>query len=115
MSNTKSNKNRDGVVYSTNPDFEFQSIFDESEIETLEISKQKLVLKLDTKSRAGKSVTVIDGFIGKEEDLKMLSQSLKTSLSVGGTIKDGQIIMQGDLREKLLLKLQKDGYKVRKM
>jgi len=108
------NKNREGVVYSTDPDFEYNNGSLEEDQETLPNNQQKLVLKLDSKARAGKSVTIVDGFIGKNADLETLSKKIKTSLSVGGSVKDGQIIIQGDLREKLLALLLKMEYKARK-
>ncbi len=106
------NKNKNGIVYSTNPDFQYEYINETEEQETLEPGKQKLYLSLDRKQRNGKQVTVIENFIGKEKDFRNLEKLIKTKCSVGGTCKDYQIILQGDVRnkvEKILLEL---GYKV---
>ena len=111
MSNKKP-KDREGVVYSTNPEFEY-NYQEETEAETLEASKQSLRVLLDKKARAGKQVTLITGFIGKEDDLKELAKIIKTKCSVGGAVKDGEIIIQGDFREKASVILKSLGYKVR--
>lgn len=106
-----SKKNRPdtrGFVYSTDPDFSFEH---ENEVqETLSSAQQKLRIKLDTKQRAGKAVTLIDGFIGRDEDLQDLGKKLKTFCGTGGSAKDGEIIVQGDQREKVLQYLLKNGY-----
>ncbi|HMU45481.1 MAG TPA: translation initiation factor [Chitinophagaceae bacterium] len=107
-----SKKNRPdarGFVYSTDPDFSFEPERDNSE--TLTPGQQKLRIKLDTKQRAGKAVTLIEGFIGKQEDLEDLGKKLKTFCGTGGSAKEGEIIVQGDQREKVLQWLQKNGYK----
>jgi translation initiation factor 1 len=97
-----------GFVYSTDPDFSFEQ---ESEVqETLSPAQQKLRIKLDTKQRAGKAVTLVDGFIGKDEDLQDLGKKLKTFCGTGGSAKEGEIIVQGDQREKVLQYLLKNGY-----
>jgi translation initiation factor 1 len=89
-------KNKIGVVYSTNPDFEFK--FDEAdESDTLSPEKQLLRVFLDTKHRAGKKVTIVERFVGKEEDLEDLCKKLKTKLGTGGSAKDGLIVIQGDV------------------
>ncbi|HWC54567.1 MAG TPA: translation initiation factor [Chitinophagaceae bacterium] len=97
-----------GFVYSTDPDFQFQHESENSE--TLPPSQQTLKVKLDTKQRAGKVVTLIEGFVGKEEDLKELEKKLKSYCGTGGSSKDGQIIIQGDQREKVMQWLQKNNY-----
>ncbi|MBS1654917.1 MAG: translation initiation factor [Bacteroidetes bacterium] len=106
-----SKKNRPdtrGFVYSTDPDFSFEH---ENEVqETLSSAQQKLRIKLDTKQRAGKAVTLVDGFIGRDEDLQDLGKKLKTFCGTGGSAKDGEIIVQGDQREKVLQYLLKNGY-----
>lgn len=97
-----------GFVYSTDPNFQFEH---ESEsTETLPSSQQILKVKLDTKQRAGKVVTLVEGFVGKEEDLKELEKKLKSYCGTGGSSKDGQIIIQGDQREKVMQWLQKNNY-----
>jgi translation initiation factor 1 len=98
-----------GFVYSTDPNFSFEK---EGEVlETPAADKQKLKVRLDTKHRAGKAVTLIEGFIGKEEDLQNLGKKLKTFCGTGGSAKDGQIVIQGDQRDKVLQWLLKNSYK----
>ena len=107
---SKKNKtDASGFVYSTNPDFKFQE--EQSNIETLPPTQQKLKIRLDTKHRAGKAVTLVEGFIGKGEDLQELSKKLKSFCGTGGSARDGEIIIQGDQREKVMLWLMKNGYK----
>lgn len=106
-------KNRLGVVYSTNPDFKY--VTDEPvEKETLEPGKQKLIVRIDRRQRAGKQVTLIEGFKGKSEDLAALAKTLKTRCGVGGTAKDGEITIQGDLRDKLVTLLTSMGYNAKR-
>jgi translation initiation factor 1 len=97
-----------GFVYSTDPNFQFEPELEGSE--TLPPSQQILKVKPDTKQRAGKVVTLIEGFVGKEEDLKELEKKLKSVCGTGGSSKDGQIIIQGDQREKVMQWLQKNNY-----
>ena len=97
-----------GFVYSTDPNFRFEEENENSE--TLSPAQQKLKIKLDTKHRAGKAVTLIEGFIGRDGDLQDLGKKLKTFCGTGGSAKDGQIIIQGDQREKALQWLKKNGY-----
>lgn len=104
-------KNRLGMVYSTNPDFKFQTR-EEEEADTLPNDKQRLRVSLDKKNRKGKSVTIISGFVGKNEDLNALGKNLKVKCGVGGAVKDGEIIIQGDLRQKVADMLTKDGYQI---
>ena len=106
-------KNRDGVVYSTNQNFEYSSNQFE-EIESLEKAKQNLRVQLDKSGRAGKQVTLVTGFIGNQEDLDSLTKLLKTKCGVGGSAKDGEILIQGDVREKVLAILEKEGYKAKR-
>ena len=98
-----------GFVYSTNPDFKFEE--EPENGETLLPAQQKLKIKLDTKHRAGKAVTLVEGFIGKDEDLQELGKKLKTFCGTGGSAKDGEIIIQGDQRDKVMQWLVKNGYK----
>jgi translation initiation factor 1 len=103
-----------GVVYSTNQDFEYS--FDNEEVaETLPPEKQKLKIQLDKKSRAGKQVTLISGFIGNEVDLENLSKKLKNLCGCGGSAKDGEILIQGDVREKVLTWLTAQSFKAVKV
>lgn len=105
-------KGRINVVYSTNPDFNYQ-YEEEEEQATLPPEKQNLRVTLDSKQRAGKTVTLIDGFIGTEEDLKELAKLLKNKCGVGGSVKEGQIIIQGAFREKVLSILQSKQYRAK--
>lgn len=106
-------KARLGMVYSTNPEFEYTTD-DASEAETLCPSQQDLRVWLDTKSRAGKKVTLVKGFVGTEEELKKLGSLLKNKCGVGGSVKDGEIIIQGDFRDRVVDILIKEGYKAKK-
>ncbi|MEY4933759.1 MAG: hypothetical protein RIS64_118 [Bacteroidota bacterium] len=110
MSNHK--KNRIGIVYSTNPDFEYQTE-SETEPETLPVAKQKLRIHLD-KLKGNKEVTAIRNFVGKSDDLEVLGKLLKTKCSVGGTVKEGEILLQGNHRDKILDLLLKEGYSLTK-
>ncbi len=97
-----------GFVYSTDPGFRFEK--EQGSIETLAPSQQKLKIRLDTKHRAGKAVTLIEGFIGKEDDLIELGKKIKSFCGTGGSAKESEIIIQGDQREKVIGWLVKNGY-----
>lgn len=97
-----------GFVYSTDPNFQFEP--ENENIETFPPAQQQLRIRLDTKHRAGKAVTLITGFIGKEEDLEELGKKLKSFCGTGGSTKDGEIIIQGDQREKVMQYLIKNAY-----
>ncbi len=106
---SKKQKNLVNVVYSTNPNFQYQQE-EQSEEDTLIASQQKLYVSIDKKQRAGKEVTLIEGFIGKEEDLKDLGKMLKNKCGVGGTVKDFEILIQGNFKDKIYDLLVKEGY-----
>jgi translation initiation factor 1 len=108
----KSKPDTRGFVYSTNPNFSFEP--EQNNLETLPPAQQKLKIRLDTKHRGGKAVTLVEGFAGKEEDLHDLGKKLKSFCGTGGSAKDGEIIVQGDQREKVLQWLGKNGYKLAK-
>lgn len=104
-------KTRIGVVYSTDPDFQYQNSI-ESEPETLPAAKQKLIVSLDKKQRAGKQVSLITGFIGKTADLEALAKELKNHCGAGGSAKECEIVIQGDFRPKINAYLVSKGFKV---
>jgi len=106
---SKKNKpDNHGFVFSTDPNFQFEE--QNENIETLLPKQQKLRIRLDTKHRAGKAVTLVENFIGKNEDLEELGKKLKSFCGTGGSAKDGEIIVQGDQRDKVLQWLIKNGY-----
>ena len=102
-------KDRLNVVYSTNPDFKYEKEGDD-EVDTLPNEKQQLRISLDKRNRGGKMVTLITGFIGMEDDLQVLGKMLKVKCGVGGSAKEGEMIIQGDFRKKVLELLLKEGY-----
>lgn len=102
-------KDRLGIMYSTNPDFQYETD-EEPEVETIPKDKQLLRISLDKRNRGGKTVTLITGFRGTSEDLTALSKFLKVKCGVGGSAKEGEIIIQGDFRQRLLEVLAKEGY-----
>jgi len=106
-------KKRLGVVYSTNPDFAYQEE-EHSEPDTLEPGKQKLIVSIDRRNRGGKQVTLVSGFVGKEEDLAALGKTLKVKCGVGGSAKNGEITIQGDLRDKVTNLLKSMGYNAKR-
>ncbi len=108
-----SKKKLKNIVYSTNPDFSFD-FEEESEQVTLDPGQQLLYVSIDRKNRGGKEVTLVEGFVGSPDDLNILAKMLKSKCGVGGSAKDGEIIIQGSFREKICDLLTKDGYKVKK-
>lgn len=98
-----------GLVYSTDPDFKLQ-VDKTAEQDTLPAAAQKIKIRLDTKHRAGKAVTLIEGFTGTQNDREALGKKIKTFCGTGGSVKDGEIIIQGDNRDKVLQWLLKNGY-----
>ena len=103
------NKNKLGVVYSTNPDFQYD--YDQPEaVETLPPSQQRLRVRIERSGRGGKTVTIVDKFVGSDADLEALGKTLKTRCGVGGSAKEGQIIIQGDFRDRVVALLQDLGY-----
>jgi translation initiation factor 1 len=109
-----SKKNREGIVYSTASDFEYD-FNTEEEPETLPNKMQDLRIQLDKKQRGGKQVTLITGYIGKTSDLEVLGKLLKSKCGVGGNVKDREILIQGDHREKIMKILLDLGYKVKRI
>jgi translation initiation factor 1 len=97
-----------GIIYSTNPDFRMEE--EAPAEETVPAKQQRLRVILDTRQRAGKAVTLVTGFAGKKEDLEDLGKKLKTHCGTGGSVKDGEIIVQGDQRDKITQWLLKNGY-----
>lgn len=106
---SKKNKNQSGLVYSTDPDFQF-SREEEEEVVLLPPNQQQLRISLDRKQRGGKEVTLVTGFTGPKEDLERLGKLLKTRCGVGGAVKDGEILIQGDHRERVMQLLKQEGY-----
>lgn len=113
MSKKNDWKKRDGVVYSTSNDFEF-SYDQKEEAQTLPPQQQNLRVQLDKSLRAGKQVSLVLGFVGSATDLEALGKLLKSKCGVGGSVKDGEIIIQGDHRDKLVQILLKEGYKAKR-
>jgi translation initiation factor 1 len=105
-------KDRLGMVYSTNPDFQYEK--GEEEQNTLPARQQNLRVMLDKKKRKGKAVTLVNGFVGSEKDLKTLGKLLKSKCGVGGTVKDEEILIQGDFCSRVIEILQNEGYKVKR-
>jgi translation initiation factor 1 len=106
-------KKRLGMVYSTSPDFKFES-GEEEEESTAPPHRQQLYVSLDKKNRKGKKVTLVEGFTGAHEDLKSLAKELKSKCGVGGSVGEGTILIQGDFRDRVFALLQEKGYKVKR-
>ena len=107
--NKKNKPDARGFIFSTDPDFRFEAD-EQPAAETLTPAQQKMRIRLDTKQRAGKAVTLVTGFVGVETDLKELGKKLKNFCGTGGSVKDGEAIIQGDQRDKVLHWLLKNGY-----
>lgn len=110
----KTPKERQGVVYSTNPDFQYQAEPDDQPADTLPPNRQDLRVQLDRKGRGGKQATLVTGFVGRDDDLQALGKTLKTKCGVGGAVKDGEILLQGDFVAKTLELLAQMGYKAKR-
>ena len=108
-----SKKNALGVVYSTNPDYQYDYA-KKKDPDTLSPQEQDLRVFIEKKHRGGKTAVIIKGFVGKQEDMEELAKFLKTKCGVGGTAKDGEIIIQGECREKVMTLLLSKGYKAKK-
>ena len=104
-------KKRLGVVFSTNPDFQYQEQDSDPEQDTLKPEQQKLRVAIEKKGRAGKVVTIVKGFVGTENDLKKLEKMLKSKCGTGGSAKDNLIILQGEMKDKVVTILRDLGYK----
>lgn len=107
-------KKRDGIVFSTNSDFKYEYQQEASE-QTLPAQQQQLKVQLDKSMRAGKQVTLVTGFTGKTGDIEALGKMLKMKCGVGGSVKDREIIIQGDHRDKIVQILVKEGYKAKRV
>jgi len=106
-------KKRLGVVYSTNPDFQYETASG-TEAETLPPGRQRLIVGIDRRNRGGKQVTLVTGFVGTSDDLKELGRTLKVKCGVGGAAKDGEITIQGDFRDKVTALLKEMGYNAKR-
>ena len=106
-------KSRLGIVFSTNSEFDYQENKTE-ETATLPPAQQKLIVSIDRKQRAGKQVTLVSGFVGSDDDLQALAKTLKTKCGVGGSAKEGVVILQGDFRDRVVDYLQTAGYKAKR-
>ena len=113
MSKKNDWKKRDGIVYSTESNFDY-AYQQKEKSSTLPPQQQNLKVLLDKNGRAGKQVTVVTGFVGSGEDIEALTKVLKTKCGVGGSAKEGEILIQGDVRDKVVLILQKEGYKAKR-
>lgn len=101
-------KDRLGMVYSTNPDYQYET--DDEQTEALPRQQQRLRVRIEKNHRGGKTVTIVSGFIGSDDDLKELGRLLKTKCGVGGSQKEGEVLVQGDFKEKVIQILKQEGY-----
>lgn len=108
-------RSREGVVYSTADNFEYEYSDIQAQAELLPPQQQNLKVQLDRRQRAGKAVTLVTGFVGPDDALRELGRRVKAACGVGGTVKDGEILVQGDFRERVAALLLKDGYKVKRI
>lgn len=106
-------KNRLGVVFSTNPDFKYETEA-QTQVETLPPDRQRLTVRIDRHARGGKQVTLVQGFVGGDDDLTSLARMLKVKLGVGGSAKEGEIVIRGDFRDRVVDILTKSGYNARR-
>jgi translation initiation factor 1 len=106
-------KSRSGMVYSTDPHFAYGQE-QSCEPATLPPAQQRLIVAIDRRRRAGKQVTLVSGFAGSDGDLQALAKTLKAQCGVGGTVKDGEIVLQGDFRDRLVALLNAAGYKAKR-
>lgn len=106
-------KERLGTVYSTSKDYDYEYDGNEED-ETLAPNQQKIYVSIDKKNRKGKAVTLVEGFVGSTDDLKSLGKMLKSKCGVGGAVKNGEILIQGDFRDKIMDLLKADGYIVKR-
>lgn len=113
MTKNKKIKDRIKIIYSTDPNYNYQ-YSGEEEIHTLEPSQQNLTVSLDRKHRKGKTVTIVSGFIGTDEDLNSLGKQLKSLCGTGGTVKENIILLQGNFSEKIIAHLQKHDYSIKR-
>lgn len=107
-------KSRLGVVFSTNPEFSYHNDNQQVEIESIPASKQNLIVAIDRRNRGGKQVTLVTGFVGREDELEELGRKVKSKCGTGGSVKDGEIIIQGDFRERVVTYLLSLGYKAKR-
>ncbi|HBZ26743.1 MAG TPA: translation initiation factor [Rikenellaceae bacterium] len=107
-------KSRLGVVFSTNPEFTYHNDDPQEQRESIPTSKQSLIVAIDRRNRGGKQVTLVTGFVGNEQELEELGRKVKTKCGTGGSVKDGEIIIQGDFRDRVVAYLLSLGYKAKR-
>jgi len=107
-------KSRLGIVFSTNQDYSYKNDEEQKSVQTVPIEHQKLIVSIDRRNRGGKQVTLISGFVGSDEALSLLGKVIKNKCGVGGSAKNGEILIQGDFRDKIVVLLQSMGYKAKR-